>query len=87
MLEHCQFIPGILPVLSTWWTNNRSASFLSNGRVAVEDGEMNFGFGFSWDMLINELLFDDKFAGEISPKALPEANPQVLNQSPINFQY
>ncbi|PKI67192.1 hypothetical protein CRG98_012441 [Punica granatum] len=65
---------------------NRSVSFSGNGRITGEDGGMNFGFGFSWDM-INELLFDEKLAGEISPNALAEVNPQVLNQSSINFQY
>lgn len=66
--------------------NNQSASNSANGAAVGEYGGTNFGFGFSWEMLINELLLDEK-AGEISPNASAEVNPQVLSQSSINFQY
>lgn len=49
---------------------NRSVSALVNGEAIGEYGGTNVGFGLSWEMLINELLFDEK-AGEVSANALP----------------
>ncbi|KAK4785246.1 hypothetical protein SAY86_001935 [Trapa natans] len=53
-----------------------------NGGIAVGEngGETNLEFGFSWDMMISELLFDEK-ASRVSGDVLDEVNGQSHTNS------
>ncbi|KAK4785120.1 hypothetical protein SAY86_001809 [Trapa natans] len=83
LADHVQYGPSLM-ALSVCGPDVGPVPASVNGGIAVRENgwETNFEFGFSWDMMISELLFDEK-ASEVSGDVLSEVN----GQSHTNFQH